>query len=290
MDLVVIRTFLDVAETGSFVAASERLLVTQSAVSLRIQRLEEMLGQTLFTRSRGGAVLTPAGEMFSSYALSLLKIWEEARQQVAIPEGFARSLTVGAQYSLWPRLGFEWIDAMRAAMPDLSLRAELGMPDRLTRFLIDGVVQVALSTQASLRSGLSVTRIGEDRLVALAGWPGPHDMDMVRQHYIYMDWGPEFSHAHATDLADLSGSGLAMSLGALGADYLIGRRATGYLPLGAVADHIAAGRLHPIAGLPEFPLPIWAIWRDDIDPGLREVAEATLRGAAARLSGILLDG
>ena len=41
MDIQLIRTFLEVAATGSFVNASERLYVTQSAVSLRIQRLEE---------------------------------------------------------------------------------------------------------------------------------------------------------------------------------------------------------------------------------------------------------
>ncbi len=76
--------------------------------------------------------------MFERYALSLVKIWEEARQQVAIPEGFTKSLTIGAQYSLWPRLGFRMIDALRDNMPELNLRAELGMPDRLTRFLIEG--------------------------------------------------------------------------------------------------------------------------------------------------------
>ncbi|HBR38874.1 MAG TPA: LysR family transcriptional regulator, partial [Sulfitobacter pontiacus] len=38
MDITLIKTFIEVANTGSFVAASERLFVTQSAVSLRVQR------------------------------------------------------------------------------------------------------------------------------------------------------------------------------------------------------------------------------------------------------------
>ena len=61
MDIALIRTFLEVAATGSFVNASERLYVTQSAVSLRIARLEDTLGKPLFTRSKAGAELTPAG-------------------------------------------------------------------------------------------------------------------------------------------------------------------------------------------------------------------------------------
>ena len=87
MDITLVKTFLEVAATGSFVAASERLFVTQSAVSLRIQRLEDSLGRPLFNRSKAGAVLTPAGTEFERYALGLIKLWEEARQQIAIPEG-----------------------------------------------------------------------------------------------------------------------------------------------------------------------------------------------------------
>ena len=81
MDIVLLKTFLEVAATGSFVSASERLFVTQSAVSLRIQRLEDELGRVLFNRSRAGAEMTPAGKAFEPYALSVLKIWEEARQK-----------------------------------------------------------------------------------------------------------------------------------------------------------------------------------------------------------------
>ena len=61
MDLALIKTFIEVSETGSFVAASERLFVTQSAVSLRVQRLEELLGHPLFLRSKSGVELTHSG-------------------------------------------------------------------------------------------------------------------------------------------------------------------------------------------------------------------------------------
>lgn len=140
-DIALIRTFLEVAATGSFARASDRLFVTRSAV---VRRLEGALGRPLFARSKAGAEMTAAGREFERYALSLVKIWKEARQQVAIPEGFDESLSIGSQYSLWPRLGFCWIDRLRTARPRLNLRAELGMPDRLNRFLIEGVVQAGL--------------------------------------------------------------------------------------------------------------------------------------------------
>ena len=51
MDITLIRTFLEVTAAGSFGGAAERLAVTQSAISLRIQRLEDSLGCVLFNLS-----------------------------------------------------------------------------------------------------------------------------------------------------------------------------------------------------------------------------------------------
>lgn len=44
MDIEHARTFLEIAASGSFLNASRRLNVTQSTVSLRVKRLEELLG------------------------------------------------------------------------------------------------------------------------------------------------------------------------------------------------------------------------------------------------------
>ena len=59
------RTFLAVADTGSFVSAAERLHVTQSTVSARIRALEDLLGRPLFTRNKAGAVLTTRASISS---------------------------------------------------------------------------------------------------------------------------------------------------------------------------------------------------------------------------------
>ena len=277
MDITLLRSFLEVAATGSFVAASERLYVTQSAVSLRIQRLEDTLGKSLFTRSKAGAEMTPAGKEFHRYALSIIRVWEEARQQIAIPEGFTRSLTIGAQYSLWPRLGFRWIDSLRAEMPDLNIRAELGMPDRLTRFLIEGIVQVGLLYMPQLRPGLQAEKLIEEELVLVASWPDPAD---YADHYVFIDWGPEFVGAHALALPDLTNPGLTMALGAMGAEFIVNRKASAYLPARYVKRYLDSGQLHLVAGAPRFPYPVWAVWREDLDPEIRRVAQETLKNVA----------
>lgn len=278
MDITLLKTFLEVAATGSFVSASERLYVTQSAVSLRIQRLESALGKSMFTRSKAGAELTNAGREFERYALSMIRVWEEARQQVAIPEGFTRSLTIGAQYSLWPRLGFRWLDGLQLAAPDLNIRAELGMPDRLTRLLIEGIMQVGLLYMPQIRPGLTAQEVMNEELVLVASWP---DADIDRlENYVFVDWGPEFVGAHALALPELTNPGMTFALGAMVAEYIVNRKASAYLPARYVKKYLDSGQLHLVADAPRFPYPVWAVWREDLDPAIAEIAKATLTKVA----------
>ena len=278
MDITLIRTFLEIAATGSFVAAAKRLFVTQSAVSLRVQKLEETLGRSLFERSKAGAILTPAGREFERYAISLVKVWEEAKQQIAVPEGFDSSLHIGAQYSLWPRLGFQWIDQLRSVLPGVSLRAELGMPDRLTRFMIEGLTQMALLYTPQVRPGLHVEQIVEEELVLVAAWEAA-SLDLGSR-YAFIDWGPEFVQAHALHLPDMTNPGLTLGLGALAAEYIASRGMAAYLPVRAVKTYLDTGRLHLVADAPRFPYPVWVVWREDLDDAVSETALAILRKIA----------
>lgn len=278
MDITLIKTFLEVANTGSFVAACDRLYVTQSAVSLRVQRLEDSLGHPLFHRSKAGAILTAEGRQFEPYALSLLKIWEEARQQIAIPEGYSRALSIGAQYSLWPRLGFRWHDAMQAEMPELSLHCELGMSDRIMRFLIEGVIQAALSYTPQLRPGLIVEPALEDELILVASYPDA-TLDLG-DAFVSVDWGPEFTHALAIALPRLTDSGRSMALGALTMEYIVNRHAAAYLPARSARRYLDSGNLHLVAEAPRFHYPAYVVWRDDIPEDLAELARRTLSTVA----------
>lgn len=284
MDLALIRTFLEVAATGSFGGAAERLFVTQSAVSLRVQRLEDQLGRPLFLRSKAGAELTAAGREFEPFALGLIQTWQKAKQQVAVPEGFKRSLTLGAQYSLWPRMGFGWTDRLQSAFPDLSLRLEVGMADRLTRMLVEGYVQAALMYTPSLRPGLRVEKVMDEELILCAPWKG--HIDDLDGRYAFVDWGPEFLAQHAIDLPELTNPGLTLSLGALAADYIQRRQVAAYLPAAAVQRRIEAGILNPVEDAPSYPFPVWMVLREDLDTDLIEAAIDLVHEVADEVSEI----
>ncbi|MBN8892538.1 MAG: hypothetical protein BGP12_07395 [Rhodospirillales bacterium 70-18] len=84
LDPDLLRAFTYIAEEGSFTRAAERVGRTQSAVSMQVQRLEALLGQTLLLRSKGGAVqLTVHGQFLLEQAREMLalndRIWTSFR-------------------------------------------------------------------------------------------------------------------------------------------------------------------------------------------------------------------
>lgn len=85
-DFDLLRTFVTVVDNGGFTRAAERLGRTQSTVSLQIKRLEDGLGQTVFTRHRREPELTAAGEVLLAYARRLLVIADEARVRLLEPD------------------------------------------------------------------------------------------------------------------------------------------------------------------------------------------------------------
>ena len=78
MNLVFIRYFLAVADTGNFTTAAERCHVTQPTLSAGVARLEEEIGGRLFDRGRRSG-LTAAGQRLLPHARAMVEAWRLAR-------------------------------------------------------------------------------------------------------------------------------------------------------------------------------------------------------------------
>lgn len=78
-----LKVFMEVARQKSFTKAAAALGVTQPAISQNIAELEKGLGVRLFDRLKGETVLTPEGEVFSSYAERLLSTAVSASNMLA---------------------------------------------------------------------------------------------------------------------------------------------------------------------------------------------------------------
>jgi DNA-binding transcriptional LysR family regulator len=86
LDPELLRAFLLIAEGESFTSAADRLGRTQSAVSMQIKRLEEVLGQSVLSRGRGGGVtLTPHGRYLLARAREILALNDEVMTTFRTP-------------------------------------------------------------------------------------------------------------------------------------------------------------------------------------------------------------
>ncbi|WP_354487920.1 LysR family transcriptional regulator [Mesorhizobium robiniae] len=139
-----LKTFLAVARCRNITRAAEEIHLAQSSVSDQIQTLENELGTVLFTRSKQGLQLTPAGTTLMPYAQGILMLAEEARAAVDVTAGHtAGSVTIGALETIASAKLARWLPDFQAARPDIELRLTVAGSGDLMRKLKDGDIDVA---------------------------------------------------------------------------------------------------------------------------------------------------
>ena len=101
LEIDLLRAFTTVAETGSFTAAADVVGRSQSAVSQKIIRLEDLLGRPLFNRTSRSLVLTGEGERLLSAARRLLEFNDMAVRTLVEPTDVTR-LRIGISEDFVP--------------------------------------------------------------------------------------------------------------------------------------------------------------------------------------------
>ncbi|WP_179400741.1 LysR family transcriptional regulator [Burkholderia guangdongensis] len=279
MDIDLARTFLEIASSGSFVAAAERLHVTQTAVGARVRALEQQLGRPLFVRNKAGARLTPAGERFVRHATRLVQGWERARQHVALPPGREDGISVGAEPSIWHPLLADWLVWMHHVCPEVALRADVDAPARLLDRVEDGSLDLALLYNPPQRPGLVCELLLEEKLVMVTSLV---DGRLDPGQYVYVDWGPNFGANHQAAFPDHPNPPVTISLGPLALTYLLTVGGAGYFRAGTVAPFVARGELFPVRGAPAFSHSAYVVYAAEYDGDALSRARDGLRIVATQ--------
>ncbi len=157
-----LKSFLTIADEGSFQRAANRIGRTQSAVSMQIKRLEDMLGHKLFTRERPNVRLTPKGETLLSYARRFLELQDEVWDVLAEPkaEGTVR-FGIPDDYAsgLLPRI----LEGFAQSEPQIEVAVHCATTVQLMEMIDAGDLDLAL---ISRRDGSSLGQlIKEEQLV-----------------------------------------------------------------------------------------------------------------------------
>ena len=171
MELSHLRTFRAVAETLSFTRASEKLNLTQSAVSHQIKALETDLGEPLFIRAKRGVKLSPAGTDVLVYAERILEevdaMNEHVRGREHAPRGRVRA---AAATQAFVYLFAELFENFMRTHPAVALSFRTTVSTEQTfSDILNGAADVGFASLPVYSPALQVTELFEDELVLVVG-------------------------------------------------------------------------------------------------------------------------
>ncbi|AZD86032.1 LysR family transcriptional regulator HdfR [Pseudomonas chlororaphis subsp. aureofaciens] len=274
MDIDLARTFLQIVRSGSLIAAAERLHLTQTAISARVQNLEGQLNCKLFVRNRAGARLTADGEAFIVYANQLVQTWEAAQRDLPLLAGYRNVLHIGGEVSLCNPLMLNWVRRLHQAIPSHAVRSQIAEGASLQRQLELGVLDAALVFQPVYGPGLQVEQLLEEKLilVRLAGKPEP---------YVYIDWGEDFRRQHDAALPDQAKAAVGFNLGPLALQFILEGGGSGYFRTRVVQSYLDSGVLERVEKAPEFNFPTYLLYARERDSAQLQQAFEVLREVIA---------
>jgi DNA-binding transcriptional LysR family regulator len=185
MELKLLRSFIQLTDTGHYGKAAAKLFVTQSTLSKQMQALEQTIGGQLFERGRHGAKLTPLGKLLQQEAGVLLRLSDEVDVKMRRANaGLTGHLDIGFGISTLiaaPRL----IAGFRVTTPDSQITLN-DLPSREQhQRLLGGRLDVGFCRAPEEAGELSFMRVIEERLALVlplgVKFPARNRMSMLNR-------------------------------------------------------------------------------------------------------------
>ena len=276
-----LRTFLQIAQHGSFRRAAEELFVTQAAVTSRIKMLEQWLGFAVFARHRRGADLTEQGERFIGFARNALDVIDRGREEAKQASSYRVSYRFMSQYLLLESYALDWVDWMRQRVADVSVSIDSGPSMVAAKQISHGLLDIAVGYQYQMTRGVVFEILFNETLILVTSFADPADW---RDNYIPIGWDDEFDDEQRRFIGEpqrgyplrtpFIDTARALILREAGSAYVVERAA---LPL------IEQGRLRRVDEAPVFERPAYALYPSNPShPEIQQTALTGLREIATR--------
>ena len=282
LDIDLLRSFAAVSDTGSFTAAGEVVSRTQSAVSIQIKRLEDIVGKRVFERTSRSLTLTLAGETLLDYTRRILELNDESVRHIMQPP-IRGEIRLGITEYFVPADLPRILSRFAAAYPGVHLEVRMGLSRDLRELLAAGELDAVILRLASrdrlkpiwsepqfwvVREGFEITRGAPLPLVLL---PAPC---ILREHVI-----ESMKRMKRPYKIAFTGSSMASVQAAVGAGLGVS-----VLPRSSVLPGmqvLASGRNYPDPGRLDVGVLRGAGGRADIVTALEGIARQTLDVLAA---------
>jgi DNA-binding transcriptional LysR family regulator len=192
-----LKVFCTVAETKSFSKTSEIIHLTQPAVSLQIQALEEKYESKLFDRSSSTVTLTAAGELLYKYAKEILGLYASAEKAIGKHTGIAKgSLTLGAGSNIGNYILPSVITDFKGAHPKIKIYLHVSNTKRVAELLNSGNIDLGLVEGDVSRQKIIMKKLLSDELLLIVApehpWANRKEVslsEVVKEPFIFREAG-----------------------------------------------------------------------------------------------------
>jgi|GEM_PF-2564 len=192
-----LKVFSTVAETKSFSKASGIIHLTQPAVSLQIQALEELYETKLFDRSANNVTLTPAGEILYKYAKEILSLYTAASKRIGELTGLVKgSISVGASTTIGNYLLPSVIVDFKRKHPKIKVHLLIRNTMRIIELLNSGSINIGLVEGDVSKQKLMTEKLIRDELVVIVSplhpWSKEKEIsifDLTKEPFILREEG-----------------------------------------------------------------------------------------------------
>ncbi len=168
MELKYFRLIKTITEEGNLVNSSERLFLTQSALSHQLKDLEERLGFKVFHRSRNKWVLTDEGTELYKLANRLFNSIDESFSTIkSIKEGSKGSIKLSAECQSFFHTIPSFIQKMGMLYPEIEIDISLGATHQTISQVLSDEIDIAIVTSIPGAKELESIKVFEDEIFAV---------------------------------------------------------------------------------------------------------------------------
>jgi DNA-binding transcriptional LysR family regulator len=169
MDLVLLRSLLGVADAGSITGAAERLHVSQSALSRRLQQLEADVGATLLVRGRHGVLLTEEGRLAVEEGRGIVARYERIRRDIVDRQHLVRGVVrVGGGATVTSYLLPSRIADFQVEHPGIRFYVQEAGSSVIAAAVVAGELELGIVTLPLAGVGLHMQRLYRDEITLVA--------------------------------------------------------------------------------------------------------------------------
>lgn len=192
-----LRVFCTVAETKSFSKASEIIHLTQPAVSLQIQALEEIYETKFFDRSSNTVTLTPAGEVLYRFAKEILTLYATLDKEIGELTSLVKgSISIGASTTIGNYILPAVISEFKLKNPKLKIHLLVGNTKRIVDMLNSGNIDLGLVEGEVSKYKIMTEKLISDELALIVPanhpWAKRKEVSMAeisREPFIFREEG-----------------------------------------------------------------------------------------------------